>query len=933
MAYDFVRCALAALAVGLGSWVGRQSSAQELHLVADLNQERSAEFGRGVNVGSKLFFSVRAGSQPEAVHWITDGTVAGTRLIELPESIRRQSIAGAEAVGEVLVFSMNSPPSLWAYDTTNDTVRRIAVEVRWGPWVIGPWVLYGSGGPTGPATGWRLRLDQGSAPELLPPQMPLPSFPSVVDGAMYFTVRPNSESPVQLWRYDPDSNTARVVDSGVALWNFLGSTPVAGRYLLGWESSLDRTCWVYRYDTQSGTSSRTLFLQRSDWYEAGPIVAFDRWIMRCGGVGGTNWAPPFLRTFNPISGTISNTQVEWGWYSPRNFGLTSRGVYLSMYNRGSGTELHRIRPDGGVELVYDIIPGAGGAWAGDALCLGAGDRCYFDVDDGVHGSELWVHDETTGETRLVRDIRPGADGCNPWAVGTLGGVLIFVADDGVHGKELWRSDGTEVGTFMLRDFETGTDDSNVRNFVALGSRIVFSASSPEGGRRLYGGSATGDSIMALTPPASGGAVSGDLPTMRLGDRCVFVLPNGHPAGVGYGVTDGTPEGTRVITIASGWSLVSHVALDDHRFVFGIERTDGAQLWISDGTPAGTQLVRDFGPPGRFGSYSLGSMASCDGRTYFRFAMAPYGSELWRTDGTSEGTEQVADLAPGTAGAFPRSLTPTPESLYFVGTTEDGDTLFRLRCGDRSPSALLASPAVPMFISITGFAGGKLLLNLFFSSIPVIQSWSYDPAADRFEFVSSTYIPSNIGGDPPRVLSDGRALYFTHSDLSWNYRPYGYDPTTNAITRLLATSPTYISTGSPAFLGSIRGKMLFTGDDGVHGHEIWTTDGPAGPARLFLDMVPGPNSSFATSARLVGDRLYIACTTPAYGAELYWVQICPADFTLDFAVTVDDVVGFVGAFEAGSSDADLDDGSGTMTLDGAVTIEDLLFFLDRFATGC
>ena len=88
-----------------------------------------------------------------------------------------------------------------------------------------------------------------------------------------------------------------------------------------------------------------------------------------------------------------------------------------------------------------------------------------------------------------------------------------------------------------------------------------------------------------------------------------------------------------------------------------------------------------------------------------------------------------------------------------------------------------------------------------------------------------------------------------------------------------------------------------------------------------------------SARLVGDRLYIACTTPAYGAELYWVQICPADFTLDFAVTVDDVVGFVGAFEAGSSDADLDDGSGTMTLDGAVTIEDLLFFLDRFATGC
>jgi hypothetical protein len=39
------------------------------------------------------------------------------------------------------------------------------------------------------------------------------------------------------------------------------------------------------------------------------------------------------------------------------------------------------------------------------------------------------------------------------------------------------------------------------------------------------------------------------------------------------------------------------------------------------------------------------------------------------------------------------------------------------------------------------------------------------------------------------------------------------------------------------------------------------------------------------------------------------------------------------FEAGVSNADLDNGSGTGTADGVVTIDDLLYFLVRFENGC
>lgn len=58
----------------------------------------------------------------------------------------------------------------------------------------------------------------------------------------------------------------------------------------------------------------------------------------------------------------------------------------------------------------------------------------------------------------------------------------------------------------------------------------------------------------------------------------------------------------------------------------------------------------------------------------------------------------------------------------------------------------------------------------------------------------------------------------------------------------------------------------------------------------------------------------------------------ADFTGDCAVTIDDLVGFLVAFEAGSLDADYDDGTGRGLYDGAVSIEDLLLFLSMFEQG-
>lgn len=56
-------------------------------------------------------------------------------------------------------------------------------------------------------------------------------------------------------------------------------------------------------------------------------------------------------------------------------------------------------------------------------------------------------------------------------------------------------------------------------------------------------------------------------------------------------------------------------------------------------------------------------------------------------------------------------------------------------------------------------------------------------------------------------------------------------------------------------------------------------------------------------------------------------------TSDGAVTIDDLVYFLGRFEAGDIRADVAGADGQAGHDGAVTIEDLVLFLQRFEAGC
>ena len=98
-------------------------------------------------------------------------------------------------------------------------------------------------------------------------------------------------------------------------------------------------------------------------------------------------------------------------------------------------------------------------------------------------------------------------------------------------------------------------------------------------------------------------------------------------------------------------------------------THGRELWKSDGTEAGTVLVKDIDPGDDGYDSGPSYLTDVGGTLFFTADDGTHGRELWKSDGTEAGTVLVKDIHPGDYGSDPADLTGVGETLFF--TARDG----------------------------------------------------------------------------------------------------------------------------------------------------------------------------------------------------------------------------------------------------------------------
>jgi ELWxxDGT repeat protein len=121
-------------------------------------------------------------------------------------------------------------------------------------------------------------------------------------------------------------------------------------------------------------------------------------------------------------------------------------------------------------------------------------------------------------------------------------------------------------------------------------------------------------------------------------------------------SDGTAAGTvlvKGIFPELNSSLTDLTNVDGTLYFVANDDFDGKQLWKSDGTAAGTTMVKAINPSG---SSDTSDLTNVDGTLYFAANDGVHGEELWKSNGTAAGTVMVKDLDTGnTAGS--RTLGP------------------------------------------------------------------------------------------------------------------------------------------------------------------------------------------------------------------------------------------------------------------------------------
>jgi ELWxxDGT repeat protein len=478
---------------------------------------------------------------------------------------------------------------------------------------------------------------------------------------------------------------------------------------------------------------------------------------------------------------------------------------------------------------------------------------------------------------LVKDIRTTADltaGASPSVPLTIGTTAYFGASDEAHGFELWRTDGTAAGTTLVKDIRPGSPSSSAGNWsplVNVNGTFFFAAHDGSTAIELWksDGTAAGTQLVKDIYPGMANSLPGVFGgSVAFQGMLFFANTYAVDDGAELWKSDGTAAGTTRVKDINELPLGASFPADltvvgTTLFFTAFDPTGGDELWKTDGTSAGTVRVADI--VAGTGSSSPFNLRAVGNTLLFVANDGANGTELWTSDGTASGTILLKDIAAGAASSSPSSLTVVGNTLYFAADDgvsgnelwkTDGTAAGTVLVKDIAPgsgSSLPGSLAVlgnTLFFSATDSAGREL--------------WSTDGTTAGTLLVKDIG-PGGTGSSPDRLTAAGGSLYFVASTAAEGSELWKSDGTAAGTVPVRDIWPGPAGS-TPQGLSTFGTSVLFSADDGVNGRELWISDGTSGGTLPLTDT--RTRSSLPREPVTIGGTTYFTADDGVSGRELW-----------------------------------------------------------------
>jgi ELWxxDGT repeat protein len=530
-----------------------------------------------------------------------------------------------------------------------------------------------------------------------------------------------------------------------------------------------------------------------------------------------------------------------------------------------------------------------------------GGRVFFTGQDAATGSELWATDNTAAGTGRVIDLVPGTHGSFPTQLTVSGGRLYFAAVDASGRPGLYVTDGSAVT--LLHDVAISPDRTQLTD---VGGTLLFKGPGASGTTLWRSDGTLAGTVPVVAGPAGTPGQPNDPDDLVNVGGTLFFTAQRTGGGANERAlwrSDGTPAGTREVApgLPTPPDPARLVALGDAVLFLGTTADAGRELWRSDGTPAGTYLLRDVltGPASGFDLTSAAFTASSPSACYFVARDAAGTPQLWITDGTPAGTHTTVTTLPSGSSNF-SPLPPTPSvgaalpggrlvlaSPGLDGDIEpwvtDGTPAGSFRLADLNTAPFLANLSSPMDLGgllLFGYNGalyrsdGTAIGTTRVASVKPLgqavrpsQEYKDDPGPIH----AVTHGVAIFGVEGPTADAGGVTVW--RSDGT----PQGTYPLKNL---QLALNDYQLPVGNT--IGPFvawRGDVYFVAYDTAGGREVWRTDGTVDGTVRVTDIFPGNNfDSGAQSIFARPDGVYFGYRQAPY-VELWRTTGTPGDATL------------------------------------------------------